>query len=247
MFIHNLIQRYSKKGILGIIITSIVLALFLTNNTPPVKAESYNFTLNYLYYYYFFSEGKMDTSGSIYWSFTTSNYVVLEVWVLNDANYDIYATGGQATGYLVSDTVNYFDSGTFSIPYEDKWYILFINSDDTRMSSTSVSVTVTFYGVKGTSNQSLIIGIVVAAVVITAIAVPLSIASKKKKEQMVSQQASINQQSAITGQLTTTYSTVQPIQTETVQSQPIKMKYCGYCGNSNKPESRFCAYCGSDL
>jgi len=242
----NLFCHQTKKGLLVVIIASIVLALFFVNNTP-VKAEDYNVTINYNYYYPLFSEGKMDTTGSIYWSYITSNYVDLEVWILDDSNYDIYESGGTATGYPVSEYVNYFDSGTFNIPYEDKWYIIFINADNLHLSSTTASITVTFNGVKTFSDQQAIIIAVVAGVVITAIAVPVSIANKKKKAQAASQQTPINQQPISIIQEPTTYTQVQPIQTQPIQKQQPKTKYCPHCGNENKSESHFCAYCGASM
>jgi len=240
--IHNFLPRYSKKGLLGVIIAGIVLILFFVNNTP-VKADSYSITLNYNTYYAIFSEGKMDTTGSIYWSYSTTNYVDLEVWILDDANFDIYESGGSATGSPQSETINYFDSGTFNIPHEDKWYVIFINADESRMSSTLASITVTFTGVKGFSDQTATIAIVAAVIVIAAIAIPVSISNKKKKEQAASQ-VSINQQPTNAIQQPSNTTLVQPIQTQT---QPPKMKYCGYCGNANNPGSRFCAYCGADM
>jgi len=237
-------MRNFRRTIIGATITGIFLALFLVN-IAPAEAKSYNTTLYYGDYFVVHSGGTMDTSGSIYWFFSATNNVWLDVWIFDDTNYDLFYNGYSASGYHVSIYEGSSDSGTFNIPHEDKWHVVFWDEDLLELfSSTYVSITVNFYGLS--SNLTLILAIVIPIVVLASIglAVGLSVKNKRKKAEI--QQSPLYQQPVGTYQQPTYYPPVQPVQTQPLQSQPAQ-KYCNSCGSANKIENRFCINCGSDM
>jgi len=241
------LRKNIRNLIIGVAITGIFLTLFFVSNTP-VEAQSYNITIPYGGDFSVYSEGIMDTTGDIYWSFSATNNVYLDVWICDDYNYDIFDGGGTAEGYHVSNFEDYYDSGTFDIPYEDKWYVIFMNNDYYEYTSTSVSITVNFHGVQTGSNLILILVIVIPVVVVIAIvglAVGLSVRNKRKKAEIV--QTPLYQQPVGTYQQPTYYAPVQPMQPQPIQSQPMQTKICNNCGSTNKIENRFCVSCGSDM
>jgi hypothetical protein len=79
----------------------------------------------------------------ITWQFTTNPVQAIEVWALDSSNYIIFSLGGSATGHLLSEQSS--DSGTFIVPYNDNWHIIFWNTKFLA-DATLVSYGASFYG-----------------------------------------------------------------------------------------------------
>ena len=61
------------------------------------------------------------------WSFSTNPSQIINVWVLDGIQYSIWTSGLPASGYLLSTDSS--DSGTFKVPHENTWYIVFWNDE----------------------------------------------------------------------------------------------------------------------
>ncbi|MCF2140372.1 MAG: hypothetical protein K9W44_10000 [Candidatus Lokiarchaeota archaeon] len=92
----------------------------------------------------------MSGNDEISWSFSgTNTYVGIKVMVMDSANYNNFYYGYSYTYYLESSGDYYADSGTFTIPYSDTWYIIFANYDSDQESTAltySASKTSNYFG-----------------------------------------------------------------------------------------------------
>ncbi|NHJ85644.1 MAG: zinc ribbon domain-containing protein [Asgard group archaeon] len=251
-------KNISKKILIVLLIFS-SLSFFLVINYEPVTATSYNTTLSYGDYYAIYSEKSLSTNEHIDWSFSSSGDVWLDVWIIDDYNFDLFESGYDATGYLVSDFVGDSDSGRFEIPHQDYWYVLFMHNDDYEISTvTSVSIQISF----GTSMSNVLktvlwIGIPVAIVIlIIGLRKASSARNQKKKEVemgttvIYEQQPSYVEQPYYSQQPTyeQTNSYSRPYTEPLTPPQPaMSSKKCMYCGELNKNENKFCTKCGAQL
>jgi len=77
-------------------------------------------TLYYGDYYYIYWTANHGPPSYISWSFSSRNtYVGIEVWVFEDANFALFDNGHSAEGYQLSNGGYYYDSGQFTLPFED--------------------------------------------------------------------------------------------------------------------------------
>jgi len=145
-----------------LIIFSLILAFgiifgIMNTITDPVKSRqdvdlpksSYADEVNYgewvgIYWSY------PDSNDYIDWSFNGSNsYVGITVIAMDDTNFWNFDNGYSYTCYNLSSGAYYIDSGTFYPPYEDQWYIIFMN-EDPDMQSTYLTYEGTWYAVPDT-------------------------------------------------------------------------------------------------
>ncbi|MHA1775941.1 MAG: Loki-CTERM sorting domain-containing protein [Promethearchaeota archaeon] len=79
-----------------------------------------------------------DAAGNdeISWSFSSSNsYVGITVMMMDSANYYNFDNGYSYTYYPQSSGNFISDSGTFTVPYSDTWYVIFVNWDSDMQST----------------------------------------------------------------------------------------------------------------
>ena len=236
-------KRYEVIIILAITLVSVLV--IMNDNISNCVAKTYSANLDFGEYLYVFSSKTMDSDGHIDWSYTGSNsYVGITVWILDDENFAIFQSIGAAYGYEQSDGSYYSDSGSFDIPNEDIWYIVFMHNDITVIfQSTSLSANVNFVQ-PGLETWLLAILIVIPIFIVTIIilAVVLIIRNNKQKQD-----------------LTMVYTTQTPLyQTQPQYQQPLPPPppplpissstiFCVKCGSVNDESSSFCSTCGTKL
>jgi len=226
------LKKNLKRNLIGIIAVSTFLTVAIIG-IQQASAGNYSCYLVYGEHYAVFSSNSMTTADSIFWSFSATNGVLLDVWILDDYNFSIYDNDGIFSGHQVSNYEGTYDSGTFDIPYEDKWYVIFVHDDSAELFvTTHVIIEVNFIGIGGDSNLGLILGIVIPVVVVIVVgAVVGSVIAKKKRQ---------SKPDAVSGQ------PVEVIEQST-PPQPTRGTFCTKCGGSNPPKNKFCVKCGGDL
>lgn len=199
--------------------------------------------LNYGYYYYDFEY----VGYRIIWSFESSNsFVGITVLTMNHEEYDKYRSAESYIYYTLSDGNYVRDSGIFNVPYEDYWYIMFINRDSDEQ-QTYLTYEISYEDV----NPFLfIMGTVVFIVVIGIVVVIIIVINQNKKSSMTISQPIMPQQ--IKNQNPYTVYSNQKIRENepkitTAPDLTQKWLFCPYCGNRSLSETKFCVNCGREL
>jgi len=202
------------------------------------SANAYNVTLNYNQYAHV-----SVTAGSgdeVNWDFSGSNhYVGIHVIAMTAADFDHFVYGGTYYYYTLSDGSYYSDQGTFKPDTSDTWYILFINVDSDKM-STSLTYNVNVYNPMTTFFIILVVVMVIAAIAGTVSQ------SRRRREQIATPAA--QQQQIIIQQQVYAPPPAQPVQ----QAQPPQPaqpshRYCLDCGAPIDPNAMYCESCGKQL
>ena len=82
----------------------------------------------------------LEIGGSVDWEFEGSNpYVGISVYAMNASNYWNFEHFITYDAYILSAGAFTLHNGTFTIPYADDWYILFLNFDDDEEPTDIVS------------------------------------------------------------------------------------------------------------
>ena len=101
---------------------------------PENPSDSATTTLDYNHYIYLYSTAEYNNK--IDWSFSGDNqYVGITVYAMEEDEYLEFKSGGSAALYTLSSGDYISDSGTFTVPYDDVWYIVFLNEDSDQEST----------------------------------------------------------------------------------------------------------------
>ncbi|NHJ40680.1 MAG: hypothetical protein FK731_11660 [Asgard group archaeon] len=221
-----------KKSLLIISISIIVVAInvFQANLETTNAYENY-YTMWFGDYVGIYHTTPIDATYKISWWFHSSNEQIgVKVSIMDQ--HEFY--GFEITsGTLVSDGSYTEDSGEFTIPYEEIWYVVFFVTDiDSLISSTQVHVIVDFFiptntptverlGLPTILGMSIGIPVGLAAIIIPIIIFTVILPKKKKRsmEQDV----------------------------ESISSTKSTLIYCWKCGSENPFDKKFCGDCGTKL
>lgn len=209
-----------------------MLLVFVSPIVSLTQAKTFSGSesLDFLEYLYVWDESKKDET--ITWSFQGSNnYVGIYVMAMDSDDFDYFDYGFSLFYYELSDGGYYIHSGTFNVPYDETWYIVFLN-DDLDIESTYLDYEVSF---NHSSSIGLIVGIVVGAIVGLAIVAGIIISINRKKSKGEPIQQPIQQP---------TQETQDVEQTSTVDSN---VKFCVSCGSKSNVSVAFCENCGAEF
>ena len=253
----QILKEYNKKAIfpmglfLSIILVSTVFLcplLLMINSSTQNKgitesaeiklSNSGSTTLDHGDYYYEFKH----VGYSIKWSFESSNdYIGITVLVMDQDQYNRYVLYGSSNNYILSDGSYYRDSGTFAVPNEDVWYILFINSGATE---TNLSYNITFEQV----NPLYIIIAIIIAVLIIGLTVAIVLKKRKPRKSKITVSQSIVSPQA------TKHNMYKTIANENgrvnIATPPVSKQnwlVCKNCGERIELPAYFCPNCGGRL
>ena len=127
---------------------------------------------------YYFEYKHVNARSGIKWSFESSHYQVgIIVLAMDQKGYDRYKVYGTSNDYVLSDGSYWRDSGTFVVPYEGIWYIMFINGDKWGL-QTSLSYDVKYNYV---DPIPIIISVISIVGIAGAIVAVVLLAKKDKK------------------------------------------------------------------
>jgi len=106
--------------------------------------------INYGGWGYSYFLDPLETGDEVDWEFQGSNtYVGITAMAMDDDEYWYFENGYSYTYYPLSSGLYWNDYGTFTIPYSDDWYIVFLNEDG-DMVPTDLIWDVTHYALGGT-------------------------------------------------------------------------------------------------
>ncbi len=232
------------------------------NNDSKIK-PSVSDTLT-LYYNYYVAEH--DTaSHSIKWSFEGSNtYVGITAIAMDYQEFANFKNGNTFTYYWLSHGNYRSDSGEFQVPYSDVWYVIFLNLDPDRQ-STSLSYNVVFDPLP---IEAVFIGIIIAIVFIGVIVAIVKTRSSKSRaiqasqiqmppqqpiyqqpppQQPVYRQSPQNIPIQAVPKPINEYSEQKKIIPRVADGSSTQTKFCSYCGAKVEEKIEYCPSCGSKL
>ena len=207
-------------------------------------------TLDYLDYVVKYSY--CDSGDYIEWDFEGSNSLIgIKVQAMDYDNYDDFSDGIPYSSYELSDGSYYKHDGEWDIPYNDEWYIVFIN-DDGDMQTTVLEYDVYFHIADDYTDPypyffvyMILIIALIAIAAFFVIALPIIIVKKVSKNKDKRRPASPS---------VYTYADVQrtPPATTLPASQPLPVgvpiqedQFCSECGSRKDQGAVFCRNCGS--
>ena len=202
-------------------------------------------TLDHNDYYYEYKH----VGYSIKWSFESSNsYVGITVLAMDQDQYNRYVLYGSSNYYILSDGSYQRDSGTFMVPHEEIWYILFINHS---MAQTYLSYNITYEQV---NPVYIIIAIIIVVIIVGAIVATVLIIAKTRKPKIFESQSTKPISQPTNLPQTHKYNIYRTIDDENrriIVSTPPVLKqnwlFCPYCGQRTVLGANFCANCGREL
>ena len=123
-----------------------------------------------------------DENFEISWEFSGVNtYVGIQVWAFTKFNYEKFASSDYTHGFKLSNGSYIKDSGTFTPPTHDTWYIVFWNNDG-DLQSTYLTYDVTFQD--NNPFYEWFIGMIALFIIIAiGLAIGNSVYQKKKKRE----------------------------------------------------------------
>ncbi|MFW9882084.1 MAG: hypothetical protein ACFFG0_54160 [Candidatus Thorarchaeota archaeon] len=175
------------------------------------------------YIYYYSNAGEND---KLKWEFSGSNsYVGITAFALTDTEFYKFQTYQAFYAYTLSDGSYYKDSGTFSPPSYDKWYVVFLNADP------DMQITYLTYNVVVDRGFNLDLVSIIVPIIIGGIIVGVLIYLFKKKKEEVKPVTEIKSV---------------PTSSKSRHSEMKEnLKYCSQCGSSQKMNAVYCVKCGS--
>ena len=258
----------SKKLFFGIILFSLIITtfgLFILNSEANEASSSRSssieikpassVTLQYNYY----KKEHGYSNDQIEWQYETNNSLVgLTVWAMDEDDYIDYDNGKSYTKYSLYSSFSYKKSGTWTVPHDDTWYILFINND-AQQKTVLVTYNVEF-NYDWFADYGYIV-IPIGVIIFIAIAAGLS---KSQQRARARNRASPQQQAQPT---VSPYSArpaeqrrsdifqeidSKPVITAPPAPKPIVVKevgtkFCKFCGEKIDADAIFCPGCGEKL
>lgn len=205
-----------------------------------------------------------EKGGTIEWSFEGSNdYVGIEVWMFTVSEYNAFISGNSANGYQLSDGEYYIDSGTFTIPTSDDWYIVFWNTDSDEQ-STYLTYEATYYapgyeddevsddtdyGGDDSSSDDMfyvILGLIVVLGFVGCCLSSIIFMVRKRKMSSTVSRPPITPAHPAQPVQTQLAPAPQPIAPQRPETEPEpEARFCPNCGA--KSTGRFCEACGSEI
>ncbi|MHA1371713.1 MAG: PKD domain-containing protein [Promethearchaeota archaeon] len=86
--------------------------------------------VDYLQYGYSYTTGTARAGEKLVWEFNSTNpYVGLYVMAMDSSNYTNFISLTSFSAFELSNGSLIEDSGTFTIPYDSQWYVVFLNND----------------------------------------------------------------------------------------------------------------------
>jgi hypothetical protein len=178
----------------------------------------------------------------------------VDFFICDETNYNLWDSGGTATGYSVETDMYHASIDTFEIPTSGVWYVVFyaasegdtitvsygIQADTSGVATTSqTSTTTTSSGGSSSSNIS-IIGLVAGLVILLILCVVCR--SKKKDSGFTPSQPTVDHYVAPPSS---------PSSTSSVREREIVrdrvLVICPYCGSKNEQGVLNCQNCDAEL
>ena len=227
-------QKFVFLLIIIIVLFSIPITKTSEERTsnPDILYLNYESSLPYGSYVYFHKIA--DENYEIKWEFSGSNnYVGIKVYAMTDLEFDKFQNFQTFYPYHLSDGSYIQDSGTFTPPSYDDWYVVFRNADS-DMQTTYLTYNVDF--IEDPSLLGMIVGTIIAFLAVGGIiGACVGVSNKKAKEKQRKQEVS--------QKIISSSDQSDQIQKE-LKENAQSVKFCTNCGKTHRIDAVFCEGCG---